>query len=104
MALRDQVISADELDVRLAALPGWHGSTSGIEKAYPIGWDAAVRVVADAGPLAVELEHRPDMDVRWTGLRVVLTTHTAGDVVTELDLVAAARLDDIAGRHGASAV
>ena len=96
MALRDQVIPAGELDARLAALPGWHGDSSGIEKEYAIGWDAAVRMATDMGPLAIELEHRPDMDVRWTGLRVFLTTHTAGDVVTELDLVTAARLDEIA--------
>jgi 4a-hydroxytetrahydrobiopterin dehydratase len=96
MALRDQVISATDLPARLAELPGWTGNTSGISKDYPIGWDAAVRMVASIGPLAIELEHRPDMDVRWTGLRVSLTTHTAGDVVTELDLATAARLDTLA--------
>jgi 4a-hydroxytetrahydrobiopterin dehydratase len=96
MALRDQVISAADLPARLAALPGWTGNTSGISKEYLIGWDAAVRMVAQVALLAVELEHRPDMDVRWTGLRVFLTTHTAGDVVTELDLVTAIRLDTLA--------
>jgi len=104
MALRDQVIPAAELAGRLEALPGWHGDTAGISKEYPVGWDAAVRVVADAGPLAVELAHRPDMDVRWTGLRVFLTTHTTGDVVTELDLVTAARLDALAAAHGDAGV
>jgi 4a-hydroxytetrahydrobiopterin dehydratase len=53
-------------------------------------------MIDDIGPLAVELEHRPDMDVRWTGLKVFLTTHTVGDVVTELDLMTAARLDALA--------
>ena len=104
MALRDEVIAAGELQARLAALPGWHGDTAGIAKDYAIGWDSAVRMVADVGPLAVELAHRPDMDVRWTGLRVFLTTHTAGDVVTELDLITAARLDAIAEAHGTTAV
>ena len=46
--------------------------------------------------LAVELEHRPDLDIRWGGLHVFLTTHTAGDVPTELDLTMAARLDTLA--------
>src|SRR5258708_25604874 len=95
MALRDQVIPAGELAARLEAVPGWHGDTAGIGKAYAIGWDAAVAMVADVGPLAVELAHRPDMNVRWTGLRVFLTTHTAGDVVTELDLVTASPLASI---------
>ncbi|HEX4832872.1 MAG TPA: 4a-hydroxytetrahydrobiopterin dehydratase [Trebonia sp.] len=96
MALRDEIITAADLPERLAALPGWQGDTTGISKDYPIGWDSAVQMAAAAGPLAVELEHRPDMDIRWTGLRVFLTTHTAGDVVTELDLVTAARLDTLA--------
>jgi pterin-4a-carbinolamine dehydratase len=33
---------------------------------------------------------------------VYLTTHTAADVVTELDLATAARIDEIAKRYGAS--
>ena len=96
MELRDQVISAVDLPGRLAALPGWRGDTSGISREYPIGWDAAVTVASQLGPLAVEMAHRPDLDIRWTGLRVFMTTHTAGDVVTELDLTTAARIDAIA--------
>ena len=96
MELRDQVIPAADLPQRLAALPGWQGGTSGISCEYPIGWDAAVTVASQLGPLAVEMAHRPDLDIRWTGLRVFMTTHTAGDVVTELDLAMAARIDAIA--------
>jgi 4a-hydroxytetrahydrobiopterin dehydratase len=104
MALRDEVIPTGDLAARLGPLEGWAGDTAGISKEYPIGWDAAVLMVAEVGPLAVELAHRPDMDVRWTGLRVFLTTHTAGDVVTELDLVTAARLDAIAAGYGSPGV
>ncbi len=96
MELRDQVISAADLPGRLADLPGWQGGARGISREYPIGWDAAVAAVGEIGPLAVEMAHRPDLDIRWTGLRVFMTTHTAGDVVTELDLAMAARLDAIA--------
>jgi 4a-hydroxytetrahydrobiopterin dehydratase len=96
MALRDQIIDAASLPQRLGELPGWHGDASGISREYPVGWDAAVAMTVKIGPLAVELEHRPDLDIRWTGLSVFLTTHTAGDVVTELDLATAARLDAIA--------
>jgi 4a-hydroxytetrahydrobiopterin dehydratase len=95
MELRDQVISSADLPQRLAALPGWQGDTSGISREYPIGWDAAVTVASQLGPLAVEMAHRPDLDIRWTGLRVFMTTHTAGDAVTELDLAMATRIDAI---------
>jgi 4a-hydroxytetrahydrobiopterin dehydratase len=96
MELRDQVITAADLPERLAALGGWQGGTGGISREYPVGWDAAVVMAVRIGTLAVEMAHRPDLDIRWTGLRVFMTTHTAGDVVTELDLAMAARLNAIA--------
>lgn len=49
------------------------------------------------------LEHRPDIDIRWDWLRVFLTTPTAGDVVTELDFLFAARINAIAASYGAKA-
>jgi pterin-4a-carbinolamine dehydratase len=101
MELRDQIIGDADLPGRLAKLPGWHGDTTGISRDYPVGWDAAAVMVTDILPLAVELEHRPDLDIRWPGLHVFLTTHTAQDTVTELDLVTAARLDAIAAAHAA---
>lgn len=96
MELRDQVIPAASLPERLAALPGWQGDASGIARDYPVGWDAAAAAVPRIAALAAQMEHRPDLDIRWAALRVFLTTHTAGDVVTELDLAMAARLDAIA--------
>lgn len=101
MAQRDEIIPPAELDKRLAGLDGWHGNASGISKTYPIGYDDAVRAVAEIGHVAIELEHRPDIDIRWAGLTVYLTTHTAGDVVTELDFLTVARVDEIAARYEA---
>jgi len=96
MELRDQVIAAADLPTRLDKLPGWQGNMSGIAKDYPVGWDTAVVMAVRIGMLAIEMAHRPDLDIRWTGMRVFMTTHTAGDVVTELDLATAARIDAIA--------
>ncbi len=101
MALRDEVIAAPDLPGRLAALEGWHGGTSGITKDYRVDYDTAVRIVAEIGKAAIELEHRPDIDIRWDRLRIFMTTHTAGDVVTELDFALAARIDAIAAGQGA---
>jgi 4a-hydroxytetrahydrobiopterin dehydratase len=49
------------------------------------------------------LEHRPDLDIRWDTLLVTMTTHTAGNVVTDLDFKLARRIDEIAQAHGAAA-
>lgn len=103
MAPRDEIIPEAELAKRLESLTGWHGDTSGIARTYSIGYDDAIKAVAEIGRAAVELEHRPDLDVRWDKLTVYLTTHTAGDVVTELDFLTVKRLDEIAARYGADA-
>ena len=104
MAPRDEAIPAGQLPARVAALPGWATDGTGIWKDYAIGYDEAIVMVAGIGAAAVELEHRPDIDIRWDRLRVAMTTHTAGDVVTELDFLLAARVDEIASAHGAKPV
>jgi 4a-hydroxytetrahydrobiopterin dehydratase len=100
VAARDEIITAAELQGRLASLEGWHGDTTGISKAYSVGYDDAIRIVGEIGQAAIELEHRPDIDIRWDQLTIYLTTHTAGDVVTELDFLLLARIDAIIAKHG----
>lgn len=102
MAPRDEIIKGADLQRRLAELPGWGTDGTGIFRAYAIGYDDAIRAVAEIGQAAIGLEHRPDIDIRWGKLNIYLTTHTAGDVVTELDFLTAARVDEIAVRHGAA--
>ncbi len=75
--------------------------TTGISKDYRIDYDTAIRITGEIGQAAIELEHRPDIDIRWDLLRIFLTTHTARDVVTELDFLLAARIDAIAAAYGA---
>jgi len=104
VAPRDEVITPEQLRGRLGGLEGWRGDTSGISKDYNVDYDTAVRVVAEIGKAAVELEHRPDIDIRWDRLHVFLTTHTAGDVVTELDFLLVARIDAIAASYGAKSL
>ncbi|WP_326825440.1 4a-hydroxytetrahydrobiopterin dehydratase [Streptosporangium sp. NBC_01756] len=101
MGLRDP-LSAEEVARRLES-SGWSGATEQISTTYRIDYDTAMRIVAEIALAAVELEHRPDIDIRWDRLRVSMTTHTAGDAVTELDFLLAARIDEIAEKHGAAA-
>ena len=53
-----------------------------------IGW---VDRIAEA---AEELDHHPDIDIRWCLLTFGLSTHSAGGL-TELDLLLAERIDAI---------
>ncbi|MBB5626371.1 4a-hydroxytetrahydrobiopterin dehydratase [Sphaerisporangium krabiense] len=80
---------------------GWTGDTVEISRTYAVEYDTAIRIVAAVGVAAIELEHRPDIDIRWDRLRFAMTTHTAGDVVTELDFALAERINEIARQYGA---
>ncbi|MFC6084372.1 4a-hydroxytetrahydrobiopterin dehydratase [Sphaerisporangium aureirubrum] len=97
MGLRDP-LPADMVARRLES-SGWKGGTEQISRTYDVAYDTAIRIVAEIGEAAIELEHRPDIDIRWDRLRIVMTTHTAGDVVTELDFLLAERIDQIVRDH-----
>ncbi|MBB5076618.1 4a-hydroxytetrahydrobiopterin dehydratase [Nonomuraea endophytica] len=60
----------------------------------------AIRIVDEIAVKAEEMNHHPDIDIRWRTLHLVLTTHDTGGL-TDLDHRLAAIIDDIAAKHGA---
>jgi 4a-hydroxytetrahydrobiopterin dehydratase len=102
MSLRTP-LNAEQVSKRLADT-GWSGDTAQISQAFAVDYDTAIRIVTEVGAVAIELEHRPDIDIRWDVLRFAMTTHTAGDVVTELDFQLAERINTIAASHGGKPV
>lgn len=77
------------------------GGLTEITRTFAVDYDTAIRIVAQVGEAAIELEHRPDIDIRWDRLAFAMTTHTAGDQVTELDFKLAERINAITRDHGA---
>jgi len=102
MSLRTP-LTVEQVERRLADT-GWSGDATEIRRGFSVGYDTAIRIVGEVGQVAVELEHRPDIDIRWDVLHFSMTTHTAGDVVTELDFQLAERIDAVADRYGARPV
>ena len=51
------------------------------------------------GALAEEMNHHPDIDIRWNTVTLRLTTHSAGGL-THLDLDLARRIDALAAPGG----
>lgn len=100
MGVRDP-LTAGDVEARLAERPGWIGDLTGISRTYAVSHDATPRIFAEVWRAADDLEHHPDIDIRWQTIQFFLTTHTAGDVVTELDFLLADRIDEIASNHGA---
>jgi 4a-hydroxytetrahydrobiopterin dehydratase len=94
-------LDAEEITRQLLTLPGWTGDGSGIERTYVFpGFPLAIEGVDDVALRAEEMNHHPDIDVRWRTVRFALTTHDAGGV-TQLDVELAHHIRDTATRLGA---
>ena len=55
----------------------------------------AVEFINRLAPRCEDLEHHPDLALRWRWVDVVLATHSAGGV-TELDVTLAGIVDEVA--------
>jgi 4a-hydroxytetrahydrobiopterin dehydratase len=86
-------LSPDELSAALHALPSWSGDRNGIHRTVemPRFLDAVAAIVSIAD-VAEEMDHHPDIDLRWRTLHLNVVTHSAGGV-TDLDLQLARRID-----------
>ena len=90
--MRDR-LGAEELARALRDLPGWEGDTAALHRRVELpSFRAAVDAVVAVADVAEELDHHPDVDLRWRTVVLHLTTHSAGGV-TEQDLALARRVD-----------
>lgn len=82
-----------DVDVALAARPGWARTGDAIERTYELAsFPEAIAFVVHIGFLAEKADHHPDLDLRWRKVRVALSTHDAGGL-TLLDFDLAAAID-----------
>ena len=90
------VLSSDEVDRRLASLPGWSRHGSGIVREFTFdGFPAAVAFVGRLVPGAEAADHHPDIAINYRRVTVTYTTHSEGGV-TDKDLAGAALADRLA--------
>jgi 4a-hydroxytetrahydrobiopterin dehydratase len=88
-------LSPDELAAALSGLPLWSGNGDGIRRRVELpGFPDAVAALVRIGFVAEQMDHHPDVDLRWRTLHLTLVTHSAGGV-TELDLELARRVDEL---------
>ena len=82
-----------EADHELGSLPQWTRDGEVIERVtvFPTFTDA-IRAVDEIALIAEELNHHPDIDIRWRTVRLAMTTHDV-DGLSTLDIEAARRID-----------
>jgi 4a-hydroxytetrahydrobiopterin dehydratase len=90
------LLSAAEVHTALAQLDGWSGDMSGIERTIECSsFPAAVELVRRVADVAEEMNHHPDIDIRWRNVRFAVSTHSAGGV-TSYDTDLAKRINELA--------
>jgi 4a-hydroxytetrahydrobiopterin dehydratase len=78
---------------KLRSLPGWSRSGDSITRTFAFaGFPDAVAFITRLVEPAEEMEHHPDVDLRYNKVIVQLSTHDQGGL-TELDFKLAALVD-----------
>jgi 4a-hydroxytetrahydrobiopterin dehydratase len=92
-----QVLDADAVRAGLAPLHAdWAGDTAKLERSIEFAdFATAVEFVNRLAPRCEELDHHPDLSIRWRWVDVTLSTHSAGGV-TDKDLTLAGIVDEVA--------
>jgi 4a-hydroxytetrahydrobiopterin dehydratase len=86
-------LSPDEISAALHGLPHWSGDGDGLHRTVELpSFRGAVAAIVAMADVAEEMDHHPDVDLRWRTLHLTLVTHSAGGV-TDLDLQLARRID-----------
>jgi len=95
-----ELLEPDEVRSALGTRPGWSGDPTVIVRtvAFP-SFPEAIAAVDRVAVVAEELDHHPDIDIRWRNLTFRCATHSAGGV-TARDLDLAARIDEIVAEAG----
>ncbi len=85
------------IDEGLSTLhPSWSGNTKELRRSIEFAdFPTAVEFVNRLAPICEDLDHHPDLALRWRWVDVALSTHSAGGV-TDLDLTLAGHVDEAA--------
>jgi 4a-hydroxytetrahydrobiopterin dehydratase len=90
-----ELLDADALSAALVTLDGWSGDTRGLARTAELAsFPAAIAAVRRVADVAEELDHHPDIDIRWRTVTFRLSTHSAGGV-TQRDIDLARRIDGL---------
>jgi 4a-hydroxytetrahydrobiopterin dehydratase len=55
----------------------------------------ALALVLEIGKVAEAANHHPDIDIRYRAVHLSLSTHSAGNTVTDKDFAVAQRINDL---------
>jgi 4a-hydroxytetrahydrobiopterin dehydratase len=90
------LLSDEEIEIRLAQLDGWARDGDAITKKFDRGdFVGSVEFVRQITEPAEEMGHHPDLCISWSEVSISITNHAAGGL-TANDFELAGRIDAIA--------
>ena len=96
-----RLLTDEEIERQLGDLPGWRRDAESLVASYDApDFAAAVRLISEVGDEAEQMNHHPDVDLRWKVTHWRLSTHSAGGL-TQLDIELAHRISQTAARLNA---
>ena len=95
-----RLLTEDEVTTQLRELSGWQREGDAIVATVEApDFPAAIRIVDAVADEAEQMNHHPDIDIRWRTTRWTLSTHSEGGL-TQLDIELAHRISAAAARLG----
>jgi len=89
-------LSPDVAQSRLTQLPGWKIESGELVRTFEFkDFVASLKFVNQVGELAEKAGHHPDIDIRYSRVRLALVTHSAGGL-TEKDFDLAGQVQNLA--------
>ncbi|MBA0125396.1 4a-hydroxytetrahydrobiopterin dehydratase [Haloechinothrix sp. YIM 98757] len=90
-----ELLTDEQISAELQTRPEWaHEDTALVRTVKLDTFPRAIEVVDQVAVIAEELDHHPDIDIRWRTLRFSVSTHSKGGV-TQNDLALVDRIDTV---------
>ena len=90
------LLNDDQIQEQLERVPEWDREGDAIKREFKFeDFQASVDFVNRIAPPAEEMNHHPDITIRWNQVECTLSTHSQGGL-TQDDFELAARIDSLA--------
>ncbi len=80
-------LTHDQVELALTDLPGWEVEQGWLTTTRKLPtFREAIEFVNRVADVAEELDHHPDIDIRWRTVRLSVVTHDQGNQITGRDI------------------
>ena len=88
-----RLLTPAEVDEQLTSLPGWSSDGASLHRTLKFpSFPEAIAAVAALAIDCEEMNHHPDIDIRWRTVNLTLSTHSEGGI-TQFDIELAHKLE-----------